>query len=139
MINAAHLLAYQLEVQKARGVQHKMGLQSVVRGAFLHQCDLQALADVLTRQRGVPAKQHLEPIQGCSRVSGEPAVKEFLQQSTLTSCGPRLVLVLQQLLRTQLAHHDQHVAQLSTESLRVGMLRIAPTFLVFKRLSMEPQ
>ena len=33
---------------RSKGVRHKMGLQGVVRDAFLHKCDLQALADVLS-------------------------------------------------------------------------------------------
>ena len=110
------------------------GLQGVVRDAFLHQCDLQALTNVLSRLRAVPATQHHELIDGCSRVSGEPEAKESLQQSTLPSCGSWLAPVQQsppydptlsvtrvpqQLLRTLLAHQDQRAVQLSTESSRV--------------------
>ena len=84
--------------------------------------------------RAEPAKQHLELVQRCTRVTGELVVKQFLQQSTLPPCGSWLVLVqqsppydstlsvtrvLQQLPRTLQAHHDQHVVQLSTESSRV--------------------
>ena len=61
-------------------------------------------------------------------------MEELLQQRALSSCGPRLVFVqqsppshstlsvafvLQQLLRTLLTHHDQHVAELRTEGSRV--------------------
>ena len=75
-----------------------------------------------------------ELVQRCSRVAWEPVVEQLLQQGTLPSCCPWPVLVQQsppcdstlnvtrvfkQLPCTFLAHHDQHLVQLSAESSRV--------------------
>ena len=132
----------------------------MVRDAFLDQRDLQGFADILPRQRAVPRSS---TSNSSTAARGSPGTRnEAVPAAAPPSCSPWLMLVqqsppcdstlsvtcvLQQLLRTILAHHDQHAAQLSAGSTRAQVhveMRIAATSQVapssrsFRPLSVAP-